>query len=144
MNCNSWDSTQTGRDNRPHRCAVCLLVYKRPNDLTRNLFEMKMSWQLIHSFVISSVLGRVHSFFHSEVRRECHLVLPVPDSSIFSFPLISYSSCLRRFFFLVPYYLQQNFYVSLTVQHLSIFILVINPLAPELFFFILAHPVYKM
>ena len=33
--------------------------------------------------------------------------------------------------------------VLLTV-HLSIFILVINPLAQELFFLILAHPVYKM
>jgi len=35
------------------------------------------------------------------------------------------------------------FYVLLTV-HLSIFISVINLLGPELFFLILAHPVYKM
>ena len=34
-------------------------------------------------------------------------------------------------------------YVLLTV-HLTIFILVINLLASELFFLILAHPVYKM
>jgi len=36
-----------------------------------------------------------------------------------------------------------NFDVFLALQ-VSIFISVINLLAPELFFFILAHPVYKM
>ena len=78
------NSFQTRRENRPRR--MCHLSSGLPAykwSYTSLIWKEDM---VIHSFIVSSVLRQVRSFFHSEVWRECHLVLPVPDSSIFSFP----------------------------------------------------------